>query len=264
MFGAALAAGVCLAGCATPAPSGKAMPIVLVHGAWMGASSWDRVAADLRARGLSVKAVDLPGHGADPTPADKLTLAGYVDTVLAAMPADGRAVLVGHSMAGMLISAAAERAPGRVAKLVYVSAYLPQNGQSLYQLSAGDADSLIGKYWTQAEPQAYSPATIRAEGIAVAFCADCTAADQQNLVATHKAEAVPPLGTPVALSGARFGSVPRIYVHTLKDRAVSFALQQRMLVAAGGAARVVTLDTSHLPMLTQPIAVADVIADAAR
>lgn len=264
MFGAALAAGAWLAGCAAPAPSAAALPVVLVHGAWMGASSWDRVAADLRARGLSVKAVELPGHGADPTPPDRLTLAGYVDAVLAALPADGRAVLVGHSMAGMVISAAAERAPERIARLVYVAAYLPQNGQSLYQLSAGDADSQVGKYWTQADPKTYSPATIRADGIAEVFCADCSAADQRALVATHRAEAVPPLGTPVALSAGRFGSVPRVYVHTLKDRAVSYGLQQRMLAAAGGAARVVTLDSGHLPMLTQPRAVADAIADAAR
>ena len=81
---------------------------------------------------------------------------------------------------------------------------------------------------------------------------------------SHKAEAVPPLGTPVALSAARFGSVPRVYVHTLKDNAVSHALQQSMLAAAGGAERVVSLDTSHLPMLTMPKALADVIAAAAR
>lgn len=264
VLGAAGAAAAMLAGCAAPTPPGGALPIVLVHGAWMGASSWDRVAADLRSRGLQVRAVELPGHGADPTPADRLTLAGYVDAVLAALPAQGRAVLVGHSMAGMVISAAAERAPERIARLVYVAAYLPQNGQSLYQLSSGDADSRVGRYWTQADPKAYSPATIRADGIVEVFCADCSAADQQALVASHRAEAVPPLGTPVALSSARFGSVPRIYVHTLKDRAVSHGLQQRMLAAAGGAARVVTLDTSHLPMLTQPRAVADVIADAAR
>jgi pimeloyl-ACP methyl ester carboxylesterase len=263
-FAAVLLAGALLAGCATPVPPVQPRLVVLVHGAWMGAASWDRVAADLRARGQPVKAVELPGHGADATPVDKLTLDGYVDAVLAALPADGTVVLVGHSMAGMVISAAAERAPQRIGKLVYVAAYLPQNGQSLYQLSAGDADSAVGKYWTQADPKAYTPATLRAEGIAEVFCADCTAEDQRHLVATHKAEAVPPLGTPVALSSARFGSVPRVYVHTLKDRAVSYTLQQRMLAAAGGAARVVTLDTSHLPMLTQPRALADVIADVAR
>ena len=250
------------AGCATPPP--PARPVVLVHGAWMGAAAWDRVAADLRARGLQITAVELPGHGRDDTPPGQLTLAGYVDAVAAALPADGQAVLVGHSMGGMVISGVAEKLPAKVSRLVYVAAYLPRHGESLYQLSQGDRGSRVGAYWTQQDPKAYSPATIKAEGIVPVFCADCSEADQRMLVSSHKAEAVPPLGTPVALSAARFGSVPRVYVHTLKDNAVSHALQQSMLAAAGGAERVVSLDTSHLPMLTMPKVLADVIAAAAR
>ncbi len=254
-------AAVVLAGCAAPGMRGT--PVVLVHGAWMGAAAWDKVAADLRGRGLSVTTVELPGHGRDATPPEKLSMAGYIDAVAAALPADGRAVLVGHSMAGMVISGVAEKAPGRVAKLVYVAAYLPKDGQSLYQLSQGDADSQVPRWWRQADPKAYSPAWIDKAGIVDVFCADCGAADQQFLLDSHKAEAVPPLGTPVSLTTARFGSVPRIYVHTARDRAVSLTLQRRMLADAGGAARVVELDTSHAPMLTRPQALADVIADAA-
>lgn len=91
----------------------------------------------------------------------------------------------------------------------------------------------------------------------------CSAADQQALLASHKAEAVPPLGTPVKLSAERFGRVPRAYVHTRDDMAVSFGLQQAMLAAAGGADPVITLHTSHMPMLTQPKLLADAIAAAA-
>lgn len=255
-------AALALAACtSTPAPApSPASPVVLVHGAWMGAAAWDKVAADLRARGLAVTAVELPGHGRDTTPPDRLTLAGYVDAVAAALPAQGRAVLVGHSMAGMVISAVAERDPGRIATLVYVAAYLPQDNQSLYQLSSTDAASRVGRYWTQEDPKAYSPATIRREGIVEVFCADCSPQDQRFLLDTHRPEAVPPLGTPVRLSAARFGSVPRVYVHTLRDNAVSYALQKSMLAGAGGAARVIELDTSHSPMLTRPLALADLIA----
>jgi pimeloyl-ACP methyl ester carboxylesterase len=239
-------------------------PIVLVHGAWMGAASWDKVAAELRSRGLGVSVVELPGHGRDDTPAAALSMAGYIDAVGAALPAEGQALLVGHSMAGMVISGVAEKRPERIARLVYVAAYLPQDGQSLYQLSQLDADSLVPRWWRQADPQAYSPAWIDADGIAEVFCADGTAADRQFLIDTHKPEAVPPLATPVELTSARFGRVPRVVVHTLQDRAVSLALQRRMLADAGGAARVVELDSAHVPMLTQPRVLADLIADAQR
>jgi pimeloyl-ACP methyl ester carboxylesterase len=259
-----LAAGVAVvaAGCAAPGPSRP--PVVLVHGAWMGASAWDKVAAELRARGLRVTAVELPGHGRDATPADKLSMAGYIDAVAAALPADGRAVLVGHSMAGMVISGVAEKVPEKVATLVYVAAYLPKDGQSLYQLSQGDADSQVPRWWRQADPKAYSPAWIDAAGIVDVFCADCGPADRQFLIDSHRPEAVPPLGTPVRLTAERFGRVPRVVVHTLKDRAVSVGLQRRMLAEAGPTLRVVELDTSHAPMLTQPKALADAIAGVAR
>jgi pimeloyl-ACP methyl ester carboxylesterase len=260
---AASAAVVAVApGCASaPAPSGN---IVLVHGAWMGAAAWDKTAAELRSRGFKVVAVELPGHGKDDTPPEKLSLAGYVDAVIAALPADGKAVLVGHSMAGMVISGVAEKVPARLSKLVYVAAYLPRNGESLYQLSSADADSLVGKYWSQDNPQMYTPATIRKEGIVDVFGADTNAADQQFLIATHRAEAIPPLSTPVQLTAANFGSVPRVYIHTTQDRAVSYALQKTMLANAGGADKIVEIRSSHVPMLSQPKVLADLIAEAAR
>ena len=251
-----------VSGCAGVPPSNR--NIVLVHGAWMGASSWDRVADDLRSRGFNVVAVELPGHGKDPTPAEKLTLAGYVDTVVAALPADGRTVLVGHSMAGMVISGVAEKAPARLSRLVYLAAYLPNDGDSMYKLSKGDAASLVPKYWTQADAKNHSPASIRAEGIVETFCADCGPAERAYLAGSHKAEAVRPLGTPLKLSAANFGSVPRVYVHTRRDNAVTFPFQQAMLQKAGGAALVLELDSSHAPMLSQPAKLADAIAAAAR
>jgi pimeloyl-ACP methyl ester carboxylesterase len=262
-----LSSAAVLAACASPSsppPSAAARPVVLVHGAWMGASAWDRVAADLRRQGLAVTAVNLPGHGADPRPPAGLTLDQYVQAVVDALPAGGPVTLVGHSMGGMVISAVAERVPERIAHLVYVAAYLPGNAQSLYQLAMTDADSRVGAFWQQEDPKRYTPATIRADGLAEVFCADCTAADQEGLRRTHRAEPVPPMATPVTLSATRFGRVPRTVVLTLRDRAVSTALQRRMLAAAGGAATVVELDTSHLPMFTRPAEVARVIAAAAR
>lgn len=263
----AVACTACLTACTTaPNTSGKAetkLPVVLIHGAWSEAAVWSRVADALRAQGHSVTAIDLPGHGKDVTPAKELSLNGYAEAVRKALPSDGKAVLVGHSMAGMVISQVAENVPDRVAKLVYVAAYLPQDGQSLYQLAMSDKGSKVGKYWRQDDAKNYSPASIASDGLVEVFCADCSPEDQRFLLSSHKAEAVPPLGTPVKLSAERFGRVPRAYIHTSEDDTVSYPLQQTMLAAAGGASDVIALKTSHMPMLTQPRALADAIAKAA-
>lgn len=256
-------AAAAVAGCASPSTIPKS-PIVLVHGAWSESRAWDRVADELRARGHAVVAVNLPGHGPDATSPKDLSLTGYADAVFKALPVDGRALLVGHSMAGMVISMVAERAPERVSKLVYVAAYLPRNGESLYQLSMQDKDSDVGKFWRQDDPKTYSPATIAREGLIATFCAECNPADQRYLLESHKPEAVPPLATPVILSAERFGRVPRAYVHTRDDRAVSLGLQQQMVTASGGANPVITLASGHMPMLTQSKACADAIVAATR
>jgi pimeloyl-ACP methyl ester carboxylesterase len=239
----------------------SARSIVLVHGSWMGASAWDKVAAELRANGSArVTQVELPAHGKDATPADKATLNGYVDAVVAALPAGGDVTLVGHSFGGIVISAAAEKAGARVNRLVYVSAYLPKSGDSAYSLSQQDKDSRVGRWWRQDDAKAYSPASIQPEGIVEVFCADCSAAEQAWLRSTHRAEPVPPLATPVTLTPQRYGAVARYYVATTQDNAVSYALQKMMIDRAGGVAKVVELNTSHAPMLSQPAALAKAIA----
>lgn len=263
---AVLPLALALSACST-APAlvqSNAHTVILVHGAWMGASSWDRVAAELKRNGYKVKAVELPAHGQDNTPAAQVSFDGYVRAVAAALPEKGQATVVGHSMAGMVISALAEKEPSRIANLVYVAAYLPRSGESLYKLAMTDADSLVGKYWSQTDPKAYSPASIKAEGIPDVFCADCSPEDKKMLVETHKAEPVPPLAAAVTLSPQGFGKVPRVYVHTTMDKAVSYRLQQTMLAAAGGAQSVHTLATGHSPMLTQPLALAAIISQAAK
>jgi len=82
----------------------------------------------LEAAGHRVEAPDLPGHGADPTPFSELSMEAYGAFV--AESAGGAAepiVLVGHSMAGAVISWAAEHVPQAIRRLVYLTAYIPRS-----------------------------------------------------------------------------------------------------------------------------------------
>src|SRR5690242_8929821 len=94
---------------------------VLVHGAWHGAWCWDKVVPLLEIKGHSAHAIDLPGHGRDLTPTAEVTLERYVERVCQALVAEPEpAVLVGHSMSGMVITQAAERCPEHIQMLVYL------------------------------------------------------------------------------------------------------------------------------------------------
>lgn len=109
----------------TPRENSGPAPIVLVPGHWLGAWAWDEVAADLRSRRHTVRAVTLPG--ADPsdpqraarTPADQA--AALVQTLVEMSTASGRpVVLVGHSGANHPVSTVATSRPDLVARIIWV------------------------------------------------------------------------------------------------------------------------------------------------
>ena len=71
-----------------------------------------------------------------------MSLNEYVKTVTAAVNAQpGKVTLIGHSMAGIVISQVAEQIPTKINKLIYVSAYLPKNGEDLLTLAKLDTES---------------------------------------------------------------------------------------------------------------------------
>ena len=98
---------------------------VLVHGSWSDAAAWAAVADRLSDAGHRVATPDLPGHGPDTTPPKEASLDGYAAVVAKEAAALGsRVTLVGHSMAGTVISTVGEHDPALIAGLIYVAAFL--------------------------------------------------------------------------------------------------------------------------------------------
>jgi pimeloyl-ACP methyl ester carboxylesterase len=228
---------------------------LLVHGAWHGAWCWDATAAVLRAAGHDVTAIDLPSHGDDPTPAAEVTIDSYVERIGTALSAiEGKAVVVGHSMGGVAITAAAEAFPDRIAKLVYLTAFLPKNGESLLALEGRNPKPAVPPALVVSETE--PTATIREDMIVPLFFHDCTADDQQMAVGKLTPQSLAPLSAELVLTDERFGSIPRAYIECTDDRAISIELQRDMYTASG-VQTVLSLDASHSPFMSMPQALAD-------
>ncbi len=224
------------------------MRIILVHGAWGQAAGWGIVPAMLSAAGHDVEAVDLPGHGADPTPPGEVTLSHYAEALAARLRPGPPAALVGHSMGGMAISAAAERAPEKVSHLIYVAAFLPRDGESLLSLKRQEPET-IGP---AVRPGAQKGTTMLDPEIArdILF-QDLAPARQAAALALLGPQANAAQTEPVRLSDGRFGRILRDYILCRADRTVTPELQ-RMMSEQSRCRRVLELDSGHFPQLSVP------------
>jgi pimeloyl-ACP methyl ester carboxylesterase len=265
---------------------------VLVHGAWHGAWTYERVIPLLARGGHAAVARDLPAHGllarfpasytkrpfdpaafaTEPSPIFATTLEECADKVLSTID-DARAlghekvVLVGHSMGGVVITAAAERAPEAIAHLVYLTAFMPAPGVPLlsYIQAPENAGELIGPSLAadptvagslRLDPQSGDVA-YRAR-LKQAFCGDVDDALFASIA--HLLTPDAPLGvftTPVAATLERWGAVPRHYIMCLEDWAIRPRLQQRFIAEADAFAphnptRVHRMDASHSPFFSAP------------
>jgi len=109
---------------------------VLVHGAWQSTGTWDRLIPLLEMRGHTVITPVLSGLGTDECRlSPDITLRQHVEDVSGELPGlAGQVILVGHSYAGMIISGVAETNPDRVRRLVFLDAFLPEDGQCVLDL----------------------------------------------------------------------------------------------------------------------------------
>ena len=111
---------------------------VLVHGAWGGALTWGEVPARLEAAGHKVLVATLPGLGSRQAELHPgITLTDHIDAVCDQIAAAGfeRFILAGHSYGGMVITGVAAARAAQIRTLVYLDAFLPQNGEALWDLA---------------------------------------------------------------------------------------------------------------------------------
>ena len=131
----------------TRAPRRKST-YVLVHGAWHGGWCWKKVVPALRAAGHEVYTPTLTGlgeraHLANPA----IDLATHVADVVNLIEAEelDEVVLLGHSYGGMVVTGVADRAAARLRRVIYLDAFLPEDGKSLLDYLHPDRRAIINQ-----------------------------------------------------------------------------------------------------------------------
>src|SRR5215472_16385256 len=130
---------------------------VLVHGGWAGSVVWRELAPRLRKAGHDVYAPTLTGIGARKHLLSReIDLDTHIQDVIGVIDDQDLSdiVLVGNSYGGMVITGVADRVPEKVASLVYLDAFVPENGQSLFSLLPPDRRwiTVPGEDWLVSPP----------------------------------------------------------------------------------------------------------------
>lgn len=223
--------------------SGGGATFVLVHGAWSGAWSWERLAAVLRARGHRVYAPALSGLGErshlDPVMIDINTHVADIVNEVRWKDLDG-IVLVGHSYGGIVITGVAEEIGGRVGSIVYLDAFLPVDGQSFSDFAPGW--ELAGD---RIDPPPTAPGDYRREE------------DRAWVDAKATAQPTKTLTTPVRVTGAYDHIARKTYIQATGWDG-PFGETAEMLKARPGWS-VLTIASGHDAAIDAPVELADLL-----
>jgi pimeloyl-ACP methyl ester carboxylesterase len=229
--------------------------IVLVHGGWDNSTGWNAVVAKLQKSGFDVIA---PANPLRSLASDAAYVSSVLDTI------EGPIVLVGHSYGGAVITNAA-LGHENVNALVYIAAFAPDVGESLFQLVTMNPGSQIGPATLITRPYPLpgggegTDLYLTREGVRTAFAQDLPRKTTDLMFATQRPfsqEAfVEPSGTPA------WKSIPSWYLVASDDHAIPPMTQRFMATRAG--AQTSEVYSSHVPQISQPDAVTQIILQAA-
>jgi pimeloyl-ACP methyl ester carboxylesterase len=228
--------------------------VVLVHGAFADASGWAGVIEELQKDGYPVIAPPNPLRGIHE---DADYLRSFLTTI------SGPVILVGHSYAGATITNAATGNPN-VEALVYLSAYLPAEGETLAEAGAlGGGSTDLGNHLIERPypggPEGDVDLYVDPLFVHGLFAQDLSAREAAILAATQRPFTASALSTPSGVPA--WLTIPSWAIIPTDDRSLSPIAEKAMAERAG--ATIVSIESSHVVMISHPKEVSDVIRTAA-
>lgn len=232
------------------------MNLILVHGAWHDASCWDPVIPSL-SQFTQIHALKMPGRVFELSRAyQKISLLDYVRALEDCIDSlEGPIVLVGHSLAGLTISQAAENRPERIQQLIYVAAFIPKSGESLFDMTSKIETPGVSTELDVCPPE--NRMSIRpSKRTRDLFYNLCAPDDAESALSSLIPEPLKAFTTPVQVTSNRFGQISKAYIRCLEDKAILPADQQCMIEKTN-IQTVLDLDADHSPFLSRPEAFVD-------
>lgn len=225
---------------------------LLIHGAWGAAWEFNKVAKLLETDGNKVTAINLPGHGDNIADISTVTMAAYVQSVIDTIDElNQNVILVGHSLAGAVISQVAQKVPDKIERLIYVAAMLLANGETPLSVMQNDTEGQLLPNTIFSEDGSY--ATLTEETVRKVLLNDVKDKSYLNKIVPKFLfkQATEPFMTKAQLTEDKFGSVKKYYIKASIDKVISPAAQDKML-NNWQVEEVFSLESGHFPLTSMP------------
>lgn len=235
---------------------------LLIHGAWGAAWEFNKVTELLSNDGHNVVALDLPGHGENKANIADVNMNAYVQTVVKAINDLGEdVILVGHSLAGAVISQVAQIIPEKIESLIYVAAMLLKDGESPLSVMQNDAGGELLPNTLFSEDGSY--ATISEETVRNVLLNDVDDEAYLNSIVPRFLfkQATEPFMAKAQLTEEKYGSVEKHYIKASIDKVITPAAQEKML-NNWQVNNVFRLESGHFPLTSIPEKLVEIIKKA--
>jgi pimeloyl-ACP methyl ester carboxylesterase len=237
--------------------------LVLVHGGGLAADSWDLTVDEIhrQAADVTVLAVDLPGRRDKPGDLLALTIADFADSVVGDIEDAGlgEIVLVGHSMAGLTLPGVATKlGSSRVRELILAAAFVPPEGRALVDTITG-LFARIARRRAEKNVIALTPAWM----VRLGFLNGTSRAQRRFMAGKLYPESPHILAENVSRRDMP-EDIPRTWILTTRDRALSMKFQRKGIDAIGGVSTLIEMDTCHMMMVSEPERLAELLVERCR
>ena len=237
---------------------------ILVHGAGHGAWCWEKIVPLLESKGYNIITLDLPSVGNDTVQLANISLDDDVNQVInAANTIDGKVSLVGHSSGGVIISQAAELLGAeKIDKLIYLDAFLPQNGESVLSIAGKineNSKDISNASGPKPELLIFSEdkkcCKWNPDLAQQIFYHDCSPEDIAFAKAHLAWQCVSTLATPVQLSESNYGAIKKYYILCTEAK----DMNKSSLTSYVHCEKIYELASSHSPFFSMPEKLVDIL-----
>jgi pimeloyl-ACP methyl ester carboxylesterase len=237
--------------------------LVLVHGGGLAADSWELTVDAIHrlAPELTVFAPDLPGRRGKPGDLTAMTVGDFVDSLVADIEGAGpqEVVIVGHSMGAMMLpGVAAKLGATRVREMIFAASFLPAEGTSIVDGSPWLIEKVAQRFAKRGVPRETPGWMAR-----FVYLNGVPSSGRRFMAGKLYPESLRILTEKVSRREMP-DDIPRTWILTLRDRALSNKVQLGYIESLGGVQTLIPMNTCHCLMVSQPQRLAEILVERCR